>query len=795
MNRRQRIEQGFARLGHAAHDKPYYFIALALLLLLFFVWQLQFLQMDTTTEGFLKKNDPDLVAFERFKQTFGRDEQFIVALESPHIFSHDFLRRLVQLHQALEQRVPYLAEVDSLYNVRDIYGADDELVVADLLEQLPQDAQQLQALRDKVLASELYRNSYISADGGLTTIYLRPEVYVREVDAQGEVSYHLLADREIQQMASAIREVLADGFQDLAERSYIAGSPAITDELSVYLVGDMARFILMALAVIAAVLFFLFRRLLSIVLPLLVMLLALLSTMGMMSLTGQPVQLPTVILPSFILAVGVCNAIHLLTIFFRHIKRGEDKRSALSGALAHVGLPLFFTSLTTAASLLSFGRSEILPVANLGLFAAVGVAFAFVYTIVLLPPLLAILPVQTAAEGRRAQPGRITWFERFLRFSVAFSARYSLAIVIGGLLLMAVAAYSAAQLRFSHDVVKWLPASSTGRLAIEHVGERIGGSVSMELVIDSGSQDGMRNADRLQTMAQLADDIAAYHTDILSVGKVMTPAAMIKETNRALFDNDPAQYRIPDDDALVAQEFLMLETSGARDLFRLVDSNYRLARMTVMTPWVDALHFGDFVRDIEAMASRAFAGIATVELTGIVPILAKTLRHMMMATAVSYVIAFAVISLMMIVLLGSVRYGLVSMIPNILPITVAMGLMQVTGAPLDMYSMLIGSIAIGLSVDDTVHFMHGFRRVYEKTGDAHRAIDETLHSSGRAMLSTTIVLSLGFLVYLFSGMNNLQDFGLYTTVCLVIALLADFWLAPALMLLMHRNKTQASSRH
>ena len=790
MKIKQRIENGYAELGGLSYDRPFYFIGFSLLLLLFFVWQLQYLEMDTTTEGFLKKHDPDLIAFNRFKETFGRDEQFLVALQSPAIFSHEFLVGLVALHREFEQRIPFLDEVSSLYNVRDIYGSADELVVADLLEVLPQSDSELKALEEKVLASVLYRNSYISQDGTLTMVYLRPQVHVhRENSRTGKSEYHLLADREIQAMAVAIREVL-DEFDGLAEQVYISGSPAITDELSVYMVGDMLRFILLALLVISTVLYLLFRRWLSVLLPLLVMLLALLSTMSLMSLTGQPIQLPTVILPSFILAVGVCNAIHLLTLFFRRLKLGDDKRLALCNAMAHVGLPMFFTSLTTAASLLSFGRAEVLPVANLGLFAAAGVGFAFFYTIMLLPSLLAIAPVNVSKRAGGVAAGRITWFELFLRFSVSLSARHYKAVVLGGLTLMALAVYSASHLRFSHDTVKWLPESSQSRQAIEYVGGKINGSISMELVFDSGRVDGLRDAPLLQAMDALADEIAAYQTDIISVGKVISVVGMLKETNQALFDNDPDEYRIPNNSALVAQEMLMLETSGARDLFKLIDSDYRKARMTVMTPWVDALYFGDFVRDIETRAKQAMQGHATVEVTGIVPILSKTLREMMTATAVSYMIAFGVISVMMILLLGSFKYGLISMIPNLLPITIAMGVMQVTGAPLDMYSMLIGSIAIGLSVDDTVHFMHGFRRVYDKTGDAYRAVDETLHSSGRAMLSTTIVLSLGFLIYLFSGMNNLQDFGLYTTLCIVIALLADFWMAPALMLWMHKTPGQ-----
>lgn len=791
---KQRIEDRFAYLGEISYDHPWWFITISIVLVLFFSWQLQYAVIDTTTEGFLKKDDPALITYNAFKREFGRDERFIISLESDEIFSRDFLTRYIAMHKRFEQQVPYLDEVESLHNVRDIYGEDDELVVEDFLPDVTDDmdAAKLAELKQRAMQHPLYVNSYLSADGTVANIFLRPAVFYAHTNPKtGQVEYLGLGDAQIHEMYEAVMQVV-DEFPELKRHMHIAGMPAVTEELNLYLVGDMLKFIGIALAVIAAVLYILFRRLVSVFLPLLVMVTALLSTMGLMSLFKQPIQMPTVILPSFILSVGVGDSIHLLTLFFRKLKFGLDKRTALAEALAHTGLPMFFTSATTAASLCSFGRSEILPVANLGLFAAAGVSFAFIYTIVILPALLAVVPtrVRSTLGDTDSKPKKATWFDHFLDFSIHFSSHHSGKIVVGGLLIMAVSLYSALQLGFSHDPVKWLPESSAGRQAVEFIGDKIGGSVPVEILLDTGRVDGVKDAEFMQSLDAFVADMQGYQQGLVKVGNVVAVNQLLKETNKALFDNADEAYRIPDNRELIAQEFIMLETSGAKDLFRLVDQNYQKARVTILTRWIDALYFGDFIRDMEDRVAERFDGHAKVTITGILPMLARTLRHIMTATSSSYLIAFVVISLMMVLLLGSFKYGLVSMLPNLLPITLALGLMNITGAPLDMFSILIGSIAIGLSVDDTVHFMHGFRRVYEKTGDALRAVDETLHSSGRAMLSTSIVLSLGFLIYMFSVMNNLKDFGFYTALCIVVALLADFWMAPALVLLMTRNRKQ-----
>lgn len=378
-------------------------------------------------------------------------------------------------------------------------------------------------------------------------------------------------------------------------------------------------------------------------------------------------------------------------------------------------------------------------------------------------------------------------FDYFLDFSISFSKNHSKKIVIMSIIIMLIALYSASQLYFSHNPVKWLPENSLGRQSIEVLDKNIKGTVSIEIVIDTGKLDGVKDVEFMTTLDEIVTDLEAYETDRLKVGKVLSVVRLLKETNKALFDNKYTEYKVPDNRALIAQEFLMLETSGAEDLSKLVDRGYRKARVTVLTPWIDAVYLGDYTRDLQTLVADKLQNKYTFELTGIVPMLAKTLKQIMTATAYSYVIAFVVITFMMIMLLGSFKYGLISMLPNILPIAMTLGLMQLMNAPLDMFSMLIGSIAIGLSVDDTVHFMHGFKRVYEKTGDAELAVSETLHSSGRAMLATSIILCCGFLVYLFSVMNNLQDFGAYTALCIVVALLADFWMAPALVLLMNRK--------
>jgi len=188
-------------------------------------------------------------------------------------------------------------------------------------------------------------------------------------------------------------------------------------------------------------------------------------------------------------------------------------------------------------------------------------------------------------------------------------------------------------------------------------------------------------------------------------------------------------------------------------------------------------------KQIETLAAKHIPADIDVNVTGLVAVLSRTLAAVIVDTARSYMIAFVVIAVMMILLLGRVKLGLLAMIPNLLPILLALGFMHAAGIPLDMFSMLVGAIAIGLAVDDTIHFMHHYEANRQRGSSVNDAIHATLHESGRAMLTTSVILAGGFLIFIFSEMNNLTGFGLVTAFTVIMALLADFILAPALMVL------------
>lgn len=861
---RELIEAGFFGLGHWAAGHPGSVSLVMVLIALALTSRIPGIVMDTSTEGFLHDRDPVLLEYNAFRDQFGRDELVVIAIDAGDVFSLESLRRLVALHRDLAEQVPHLDDITSLVNARDTRGEGDSLIVEDLLEGLfdqgTPDAAALQAVRDRALANPLYRNTLLSEDSRVATILIKTDTYssagagnddevltgfddqslagidgadpdaLDAFDDRGgpgsqagagpgsgsgktdSAGRPYLTDVENGELVKAVYRVVerhqADGF-----RIYVAGSPVATDELKSSMQTNIKRFMLLILVMIALILWLLFRRLSGVLLPLLVVFLSLLSTLGIMALVGIPFKLPTQILPSFLIAVGVGASVHLLVIFFRRLDRQSDpageqglpgqgqlsgrpaRRQAIADAMAHSGLAVVMTSLTTAAGLASFAGAETAPIADLGLVAAIGVLMGLPYVLILMPALLGLLPIAPRRPKRAGVDPRHDAMGRLLEWIAGFAVRrYRLVLGLSAVII-AVGLAGAVQVRFSHAPHKWLSPDNPVRQANDFVDSHLNGASSLEVVVDTGEENGLYLPERMSALAGLAGPVEAIDQGELKVGKTLSVADILKETHQALNENRPAYYKIPDDRLLIAQELLLFENSGSDDLEDFVDSGFRQARFTIRMPWVDSVLYGDFIDDLKERFGAAFGDQVGIVATGMIPLLSRTMYATILTMAESYLIAGGVIMLMMVLVIGSIRLGLVSMVPNLAPIVLTIGLMGWLGLPMDLFTILIGSIAIGLAVDDTIHFFYNFRRYHHRESRVDSAIRLTLGSTGRAMLVTTVVLSLGFFLYMFSNLSNLFNFGLLTGFTIILALLADVFLAPALMVAMDRRGLLPSDRN
>ena len=801
---RYRVEKWFEEFAHIIYRHRIKTILIMLIGLALMISQIPKITIDTSMEGFLHEKDPARVIYNMFRDQFGRDEVIIIAIKPPQVFNQQFLKKLNTFHEDLEDNVPYIDDITSLVNVRNTRGEADELIVEDLLENWPKTDSDMASLKKRVLSNQLYKNLLISEDGKFTTIIIKTQSESsigEKIDllkgfedkppaSQSKHSQEkvYLTDKENSEVVGAVNKILKK-YQGPDFTVFIAGSPVVMHFLKESMMKDMRKFMLLATITVALLLFLMFRRISGVLLPLLVVMVSLLATIGLMAIAGVPIKLPTQILPSFLLAVGVGTAVHILAIFYHRFRQNGNKEDAISFALGHSGLAIVMTNVTTACGLLSFSTAEIAPVADLGVFAAFGVMLAFINTVILLPALLALIPLKPIGSETAGMKNP-TLMDRFLAGVANFSTSHTHSILIVSAILMAVSALAISKIQFSHYPLGWYPKKNEIRMATETIDRNLRGSLSLEVIIDTGLENGLYEPDILNRIENAVQYVESLQFGDIYAGKAWSLTTILKEIHQALNENRPEFYKVPQNRNLIAQEFLLFENTGSDDLEDVVDSQFSKARFTIKVPFKDAFKYGRFLNTVQRYFEENFPEVK-ITVTGMMALLFRMIYNVIISMARSYGIALGVITILMILLIGRVRIGLLSMIPNIAPILLMLGVIGAFSLPMDLFNMMVASIAIGLAVDDTIHFMHNFRRYYEETGDPKAAVQKTLDTTGRAMLVTSIVLSVGFFIYAFATMKNLINFGLLTAFTIIMALVADYLIAPALMVIVNKKRAES----
>ena len=793
MNWRTKTESFLEKMGSkiALNPKKIIFVMLAFSFAL--ISNVPKITIDTSTEGFLHKQDPALVRYEEFKRQFGQDEMLLLAIKTKDIFNIKFLQKLKRLHVELRDNIPHLNDINSIINARNTRGEGDKLIVEDLFEHWPKDEAELAKIKKTAMNSKLYRNLIFNDATTMTTIIIEPSAY-EEVTGGDDLSgfdeestpnedMKFITDKSKGEMVAKANEIIKKYQSDDFE-VVLAGSLATNDFIKKSIQKDMQKFVKLALLMMLIFLFVVFKRATGVILPIFIVVLSLLSTVGTMAIFGTPITIPTQILPSFLLAVGIGATVHLLAMFFKDYNKGGSKERALSFALGHSGLAIIMTSLTTAAGMLSFFTSELAPVADLGIYASIGIMIALLNTIVLMPAIIAVIPLKQV-KVKHVNNSRT--MDRLLIKVADFSFLHAKPIVATSIVLFVISLYLATGVKFMHDPLSWLPKDASVRTATTLVDKELKGSITMEIIIDTKKENGLYNSTLLQNIDKARKKAEAIKNDVYFVGKGWSVAEVLKEIHRALHENKEKYYTITNNDALIPQEFLLFENSGSDDLEDLVDGSFSKARLTLKLPWMDAGKYENLDKDLEKLFREELGSDVEITITGMIPLLQRTMGASMHTMASSYTMAFAMITIMMILILGSFKVGLASMIPNVLPVVMTLALMDILNMPLDVFTMLVGAIIIGLSVDDTVHFFHNFSRYHHKGVGTKRAIEETMLGTGRAMVATTIVLALGFYVYIFASMSNLVNFGILTGTAIVIALISDILIAPAILKLITKD--------
>jgi len=798
----ENVEQLFTALGNLLLN--YSKVALLLLgtITLFFALQVPKLQWDPSSEGYLSAADNSIQQYRSFQEKFGSNSTILVGIETSDVFQQPFLEKLILLHTELAEKIPYLTSISSLVNVMHVERSGDDVRLEKLLPEFVTGSMDSEAIKKKS-NSKLVGERFISQGNDFTVIILQIANRLSKADTTPEQAlaafdpnrpppssddWRALSNAENTQVVETLQRI-AITHQTEDFKIFVSGTPLLKKILRHYMHWDTSLFILSSLLIIGLFLWLIFSSLSGMIIPLLVVVASVLCTVGLMVLNQKSIKSPTVMLPSFIMTMGVSGSIHLMAIYYRLLQEETDHREVIRKALAHSGLPVFVTSLTTSMGLLSFASAEISPIRDLGIFGAIGIIVAFFFTITLVPVVLNVF------HGNRERVGLLKngyQEQNKLLLGVCQVSRRHPGIILAICTVAIFVSFTGIpKIQFGHNPVSWLPDKLPLRIAHEKIQNKIGGVASIEVLIDSGVPSGALEPQFLEKLAECSKKLTGFTHSGITVTSINSLSDLIGNIHRILQDTAIHDNSMPDSRSLIAQEVLLLETAVPEQLSQLIDGDHALARIQLLIPWVDAISYVPFLNQLEKEIKAVVPVDAKVSITGVVPLLARTLNAAISSCVRSYLLAGIAICLFTMLVMGRLKLALISLLPNLLPIATILGIIGWTGAPMNMYTMLSGSIAIGLVVDDTIHFLYNFRKYHSLGFSTNEAIRETLLGTGRAILITSVVIACGAFICCFSSLSNLFYFGLFTGSAIILALLADFFLLPVLLRLAYPENNQA----
>lgn len=730
-------------------DHPWWSLALALALVAGLCAGAPRLRADFTHRGFFYADDPYLLEFDAFERRFGNDDAVVVAMHSPSgIFDTDSARLLTELTERM-WKIPDVIRVDSLSNFNWVHARDDDIVVEPLLPEAF-DAGVLAARRKIALEHPVLPGYLVSRDA--TTAL----VFARIVPGFDKPPRAEIIVPEVEQLVAGLRR---------GDHSFhISGGPPLTAAFKRVAEHDMKRLLPAALGTAMLFLFLVLRSLAGVVLPVLVLCLTIAATFGFAGWADLELTTMSTAVPSILIAACVADSVHILVHYYEARKRGLGRHAAALESLSLNLLPTFLTSFTTALGLASFATAQLKPVAGLGYMAGMGAMIAWVLTYLFLGATLFLLPLRVGRVPAEVHERDARWAARY----TAWLARHRPRLLVVAAVASAAAAVLAARIEVNSDPFKYFSRAVPIRSANEFVEAQVGGARGVELVVESGREEGIKDPGFLRKVEALQH----WAEQQKGITRTVSILDVLKSMHRSLNGDDPAFYRIADDREAIAQELLLYSMSlpVGMDLNDRMTVKQDALRITVLSTIPTSR---EAVAMVEAMVAKAASLGLTVKPTGKYFLYQRTQDYVVQAFVGSFGLAFALIAVVMTVFLRSLRLGLLAMIPNVVPVIFGGALLVVLGQPLDLGTVIVASVSLGIAVDDTIHVLANYNRLRRAGLSGLEALQGTLAHAGRALVFTTAILVLSFGGFVLADFTPNLWFGLLTAFVLGLALVTD----------------------
>ncbi len=747
-------------------------IALTLLFVVFMAAGGQNIKISNDSRIFFSEDNPQLIAFEALEATYTEANTVLIAVapksEAAGIFTPDALSAIAELTER-GWLLPYSTRVDSLTNFSHTWSEEDDLIVEDLVPDTGNLGPQDLARIEEIALNEIQLvNRLVAADGRTTAVLVNFVLPDESAEAVTEIS-------------DEVKVIVAEARLAHPELNYyVTGSVITSRAFGDATFDDLATLGPIIIGVILVVMALLLRSITGTIATLLVVLFAAITAMGFAGWTGMILSSGNVGAPTIIMTVAIAHSVHVISTIMLGMRSGLAKREAILESLRVNFHPVFLTTVTTAIGFLSMNFSDAPPFHNLGNLVALGVVSAFVFALTFVPALVYILPLRVSPRHE----GQTAFFDSFGGFVVRFRTPllWGMAAIIIGL------AAGVPQVELNDNWTKYFDERYKFRRDTDYIINNLTGVEAFEFSLPAGGEGAINDPEYIARVDQFAE---WYRTQPKIIHVSAFPDIM-KRLNKNMHGDDPDYYRIPEEHDLAAQYLLLYELSlpFGRDLNDQIDVGKSATRMTVVG------------RDMSAREQRESAAAANkwlkdnmpaemvTEATGLTMMFAYISKRNIEGMLKGTVIAMAIISLILIIALKSIPIGLLSLVPNFVPAAMSFGLWGYLIGNVGVAASVVTAVTFGIVVDDTIHFLSKYLRARrERKLDPQQAVRFAFRSVGHALWTTTAVLAAGFIVLSTSGFEVNWSLGMLTAMTIVIALAADFFFLPPLLMKLDRSKS------
>ncbi len=662
-------------------------------------------------------------------------------------------------------RAAPIVKVRSVANVENIQLKGESLDIHDLMEDVPSSLAGIASLEDEAYDNNLFIDALISEDRKSTIIQV-------ELSIDEEDSYKL------QKMYAAIVEIL-DNLE--SEDSYhIGGSATYYAAITEIVEQDNNKFFPFVVLVIALLLYASFRRWQGVWIPLLIAIVTLIWTMGVVSLLGFRLNIITNMIPVFLISIAVADAIHFLSSYYSAVEK-SSKSEAVGKSLDHLMVPMLLTTVTTFFGFIGLSVSNLSFIREFGMFVAIGVVFAFILTVALLPILLPFLKTPKSVIEVSNQNPVLRFFDRFaLGLNKVSASRPSLVFFVF-FLLLSVAAWQGSKVSIDNENMGSFSESTRVRQDDKALNAHFGGTIPVSLWFETESPEIMKTPEMRTVISDIQKRIESHS----SIGYTLSYVDYLDRIHEVMAGDGTSE--LPKDASLelISQYFLLYEFGQGSEMLDVVDYDYMNARIIALSYTDKGSVWQSVIYDVQDYAESRLPEGVTLHFVGTGELQASNVPEIIRGQIISFIISVVLISVLMVVLFRSVILGMIGMVPLVSTVTFLACIMRLTGIPLDIGTSVICGICFGVGIDYTIHFLSVFKRYFsELDGNWDVALKATMAAVCRPILVNSFSLSFGFSVLYLSDFAAIKNLGLLVACSMILCAFFSLLLLPMLLRLL-----------